>query len=85
MQPKITQRQIPQYQADPNLSQFSDNISPLLQRIYLGRGITSDEQLERTLAKLPRPDALKGLTEGVGLLEEALKVKVEKQEATRRH
>jgi single-stranded-DNA-specific exonuclease len=73
MQPKITQRQIPQYQADPNLSQFSDNISPLLQRIYLGRGITSDEQLERTLAKLPRPDTLKGLTEGVGLLEEALK------------
>lgn len=68
MQPKITQ-----YQTDPKLSQFSDNISPLLQRIYLGRGITSDEQLERTLAKLPRPDALKGLTEGVGLLEEALK------------
>lgn len=78
MQPKIIQRQIPSNQTtsnqtDPNLSQFSDSISPLLQRIYLGRGITSDEQLERTLAKLPRPDSLKGLTEGVGLLEEALK------------
>ncbi|MDX2349526.1 MAG: DHH family phosphoesterase, partial [Porticoccus sp.] len=78
MQPKIIQRQIPSNQTtsnqtDPNLSQFSDSIPPLLQRIYLGRGITSDEQLERTLAKLPRPDSLKGLTEGVGLLEEALK------------
>ncbi|MEH6529443.1 MAG: single-stranded-DNA-specific exonuclease RecJ [Porticoccus sp.] len=67
MQPKITPRQI-----DPKLSQFSDSISPLLQRIYLGRGITSDEQLERTLAKLPRPDALRGLSDGVALLEEAL-------------
>ncbi|MEH6534729.1 MAG: DHH family phosphoesterase, partial [Photobacterium frigidiphilum] len=67
MQPKITQRQI-----DPKLGQFSDSISPLLQRIYLGRGITHDEQLERTLAKLPRPDALRGLSDGVALLEEAL-------------
>ncbi|MEH6467087.1 MAG: single-stranded-DNA-specific exonuclease RecJ [Porticoccus sp.] len=67
MQPKITPRQI-----DPKLGQFSDSISPLLQRIYLGRGITSDEQLERTLAKLPRPDALRGLSDGVALLEEAL-------------
>jgi len=68
MLPNITQRQI-----DPKLGQFSGSISPLLQRIYLGRGITSDEQLQRTLAKLPRPDALKGLSDGVALLEEALK------------
>ncbi|MFT7300951.1 MAG: single-stranded-DNA-specific exonuclease, partial [Porticoccus sp.] len=68
MLPSITQRQI-----DPKIGQFSGSISPLLQRIYLGRGITSDEQLQRTLAKLPRPDALKGLSDGVALLEEALK------------
>ena len=68
MLPNITQRQI-----DPKLGQFSGSISPLLQRIYLGRGITSDEQLQRTLAKLPRPDALMGLSDGVALLEEALK------------
>lgn len=67
MQPKITSRQI-----DPKLGQFSDSISPLLQRIYLGRGITNEEQLERTLAKLPRPDTLRGLSDGVTLLEEAL-------------
>ena len=65
--PKTSQRQI-----DPELSQFSENISPLLQRIYLGRGISNDDQLERTLAKLPRPDSLQGLSEGVRLLEEAL-------------
>lgn len=65
--PKTSQRQI-----DPELSQFSENISPLLQRIYLGRGVSSDDQLERTLAKLPRPDTLHGLPEGVRLLEEAL-------------
>jgi single-stranded-DNA-specific exonuclease len=67
MQPKITSRQI-----DPKLGQFSDSISPLLQRIYLGRGITNEEQLERTLAKLPRPDTLRGLSDGVTLLEDAL-------------
>lgn len=68
MPPKITQR-------ITNLenSQFSDDIQPLLQRIYLGRGITSDEQLDRSLIKLPKPDNLKGLSEGVSLLAEALR------------
>jgi single-stranded-DNA-specific exonuclease len=68
MPPKITQR-------ITNLenSQFSDDIQPLLQRIYLGRGITSDEQLDRSLIKLPKPDNLKGLSEGVNLLAKALR------------
>ena len=68
MPPKITQR-------ITNLenSQFSDDLPPLLQRIYLGRGITSDEQLDRSLTKLPKPDNLKGLSEGVSLLAEALR------------
>ncbi len=68
MSPKITQRKI--RQSD---SQFSDAISPLLQQIYLGRGLTQDDQLEQTLSKLPRPDSLKGLSHGVGLLVDALK------------
>ena len=67
MPPKITQRL-----ANIENSQFSDDISPLLQRIYLGRGITSDEQLDRGLARLPKPDNLRGLSEGVALLAEAL-------------
>ncbi|MCL4147498.1 UNVERIFIED_CONTAM: hypothetical protein GTU68_039958, partial [Idotea baltica] len=68
MPPKITQRTI-----DIENSQFSENISPLLQRIYLGRGISSDEQLDRRLTQLPKPDNLRGLSEGVNLLVEALR------------
>ena len=67
MPPKITQRI-----ADFDNSQFSDGIPPLLQRIYLGRGVTSDQQLDRSLARLPKPDSLKGLSEGINLLAEAL-------------
>lgn len=68
MPPKITQRTI-----NIENSQFSENIPPLLQRIYLGRGISSDEQLDRRLTQLPKPDNLRGLSEGVNLLVEALK------------
>lgn len=68
MPPKITQRI-----ANLENSQFSNDIPPLLQRIYLGRGITSDEQLDRSLTKLPKPDNLKGLSDGVSLLAEALR------------
>jgi len=68
MPPKITQRTI-----DIENSQFSEDVLPLLQRIYLGRGISSDEQLDRRLAQLPKPDNLRGLSEGVNLLVEALK------------
>lgn len=53
-------------------NQFSDDISPLLQRIYLGRGITSESELDRTLARLPGPDSLRGLADGIELLKEAL-------------
>lgn len=68
MPPKISQRIV-----NFENGQFGDDVSPLLQRIYLGRGITSDEQLDRSLAKLPRPESLKGLSEGVSLLVEALR------------
>ena len=67
MQAKIIQRK-----TDSIPHQFSDQIPPLLQRIYLGRGVTSDEQLERTLAKLPKPDSLKGLDAAVDLLANTL-------------
>lgn len=67
MPPKITQRII-----SSKDSQFSEDVSPLLQRIYLGRGINSNEQLDRRLARLPKPDNLRGLSEGVNLLVEAL-------------
>ena len=31
------------------------NLHPLLERIFLARGITSELELDRTLAKLPSP------------------------------
>jgi single-stranded-DNA-specific exonuclease len=47
--------------------------SPLLQRIYAGRGIRSAEELDLRLALLPSPATLKGITEAVKLLETALR------------
>lgn len=73
MLPKITQRKINTEPSAFNSDTTSDEMPSLLRRIYLGRGITSGEQLERTLAKLPRPDTLKGLSDGVALLETAIK------------
>ncbi|MDX1604703.1 MAG: single-stranded-DNA-specific exonuclease RecJ [Candidatus Competibacterales bacterium] len=48
-------------------------VSPLLRRIYAHRGITSPEDLEHGLKKLPAPDALRGIDRAVGLLETALR------------
>ena len=41
------------------------NIHPLLERIFLARGITSELELDRTLAKLPSPWLLSGMEEMV--------------------
>ncbi len=40
---------------------LSDNIHPLLKRLFLARGITSETELDRTLAKLPSPWLLSGM------------------------
>ncbi len=45
-----------------------ENLSPILQQIFSTRGITENEQLERTLAKLPSPWLLSGMEEMVGHL-----------------
>ena len=47
--------------------------SPLLQRIYAGRGVRSADELDLRLNQLPSPAALKGITEAVNLLETALR------------
>jgi single-stranded-DNA-specific exonuclease len=41
-------------------SQFGD-MHPLLERIFLARGVTSEAELERTLLKLPSPWLLSGM------------------------
>ena len=45
-----------------------ENLSPILQQIFSTRGITENEQLERTLARLPSPWLLFGMEEMVGHL-----------------
>ncbi|CBL45831.1 Single-stranded DNA-specific exonuclease [gamma proteobacterium HdN1] len=51
---------------------FSDQIHPLLQRIYAARGILSDAEVDRALSRLLPPDRLKGLPEALALLVAAL-------------
>ena len=53
-------------------SNFDHNYSDFLKRIYIGRGITNEEQLDYSLKKLHPPKEFKGLDESISLLEEAL-------------
>jgi single-stranded-DNA-specific exonuclease len=54
--------------------QLSD-VSPLLERIFLARGVTSAAELDRTLAKLPSPWLLSGMDVMVGHLLTAIKTR----------
>lgn len=54
--------------------QLSD-VSPLLERIFLARGVTSAAELDRTLAKLPSPWLLSGMEVMVGHLLTAIKTR----------
>ena len=53
--PQIVTRQVP---AGAVLENPPDNLPPLLQRIYLSRGLTSGEELDRNLSALARPGKL---------------------------
>jgi single-stranded-DNA-specific exonuclease len=68
-QKKIVRRPVPQQ------SGLFPHLSPLLQRIYLSRELTSSDELDRTLAKLPSPWLLSGMDELVNHLIEALQTK----------
>ncbi|MGZ5051548.1 MAG: single-stranded-DNA-specific exonuclease RecJ [Methylobacter sp.] len=46
---------------------------PVLERIFLARGVTSDAELDRTLTKLPSPWLLSGMEEMVNYLVDAIK------------
>ncbi|WP_461520433.1 single-stranded-DNA-specific exonuclease RecJ [Porticoccus sp.] len=54
-------------------SHFGPQTPLLLQRIYAARGVTSEIELERTLNRLPHPQALRGLDAALELLEQALR------------
>ncbi|MDD2661575.1 MAG: single-stranded-DNA-specific exonuclease RecJ, partial [Methylococcales bacterium] len=47
---------------------FEGDVHPLLQRIFLARGITTETELDRTLSKLPSPWLLSGMEEMVAHL-----------------
>jgi single-stranded-DNA-specific exonuclease len=57
-------------------SELEDNLStdlhPILRRVYLNRGISNNEQLDRSLNKLPSFDSLLGIDRAVDLLAEAI-------------
>lgn len=66
----IIQRSAPKTSAEPS---FSDNLSPLLQRIYRARGLTSDRQIDYRLQHLAQPGLLKGCPAATDLLTSALR------------
>ncbi len=69
IQKKIIRRPIPQ------LNGHFPHLSPLLQRIYLSRELTSSEELDRTLTKLPSPWLLSGMESLVNYLIDAIQAK----------
>jgi single-stranded-DNA-specific exonuclease len=54
--------------ADLSALQFSENLSPLLQRIYAVRSLQNDSDISTELKDLLSPDSLKGLPQAVELL-----------------
>ena len=52
--------------------QFDRGVSSLLQRIYLNRGITHQEELQKELSALPAPDTFKDMDKAVALLVDVL-------------
>ncbi len=63
----ITRRHV-----DLGSARFNSDIPPVLQRIYLARGISDDQELDLRLQHLQKPDNLKGLPAAISLLVEAV-------------
>ncbi|MGV1719544.1 single-stranded-DNA-specific exonuclease RecJ [Vibrio furnissii] len=62
-----------QRRPEPDLAQLPDTIPPLLRRIYLNRGVSSVEQLEKAAKALHSYTQLHGIDAAVELLFEAIK------------
>lgn len=63
---------ISQRPSSPSPALQQSNLPELLQRIYASRGVEQLEELELQLAKLPQPAQLKGITQAVERLYQAL-------------
>ncbi len=64
-------KQIRHYSVDANCVLLPD-IAPVLARVYQHRGVRSLDELDYSLARLPSPDTLKGLSAALDLLVQAL-------------
>jgi single-stranded-DNA-specific exonuclease len=58
---------------DQTAARFGDSVPPLLQQIYLARGVNSDLQLQQSLGQLLRPSQLKGMEDAIAILLGALR------------
>lgn len=67
-----TKKIITRRTVDLSDAHFNSNIPPVLQRIYLARGVSNDTALDLRLQHLQQPDQLKGLSEAVAILVEAV-------------
>ncbi|MCW8196308.1 single-stranded-DNA-specific exonuclease RecJ [Proteobacteria bacterium 005FR1] len=56
---------------DLSLARFQTSLPPVLERIYLARGIVDDELLQMRLDRLHKPETFKGLNDAIELLVEA--------------
>lgn len=65
-------RQIVRYPLPPQLPDLDEKLHPVLRRIYAARGITSSEELERSLSGLPPSAALPGTEAAAELLHRIL-------------
>ena len=64
----MTASSYPRIRRRPSVSVDWPGVPPLLARILANRGLTSAEQLELTLGRLPHPDGFRGLAAAVELL-----------------
>lgn len=72
--PATTQAPLVRYrEVELSGADFDAAMPLLLQRIYAGRGVFSQQELSLKLAELPRPDALRGLDAALDLLCTALR------------
>ncbi|WP_237065610.1 single-stranded-DNA-specific exonuclease RecJ [Microbulbifer guangxiensis] len=68
MNKKIQRRPV-----DLSTGRFASDTPEILQRVLLGRGVTSDEALDHRLNRLHAPEAMRGLTEAVHILEHSVR------------
>ncbi|WP_295800905.1 single-stranded-DNA-specific exonuclease RecJ [uncultured Microbulbifer sp.] len=58
---------------DLSTGRFASNTPEILQRVLLGRGVTSDQELDHRLARLHSPESMRGVDAAVALLVEAVR------------